>query len=514
MLGALLGALLLPARLASAQAVVPAGFSDRLVVGNLDSPVGMAFLPDGRVLVAEQKSAVLKLVIAGASPTVTPLLTVPEVQNSGEEQGLLGIAVDPGWPARAYIYVHYDHAGDSKIRVSRFTVTGDLEFTGDGSLAIAEGSRYDVLTDVPDVANNHNGGTLRFGPDGMLYASFGEDNTPCAAQDTVSLRGVILRLDVSGLPSTAGGPAPKALITPPDNPFVSRPDPNARLVWAYGLRNPFRFHIDPPTGDLYIADVGAARWEEVDRAPSGGLNFGWPHREGPIATGTACSDPNTAFTPPIYAYDRAGAGEASVIGAGLYRRPATGSERFPAAYDGDYFFNDYYTGMLRRLKYDGSSWSLAPAVPGQPSASDWGRGFETVSDWAIGPTGALWYCRQFDDTYQPVTGEIRRIAYTGSTGTPPAPPVAVLYGPSVSPAIGSATLSFNLLHPAVVTLRLYDAFGRRVRTLIDGESRDAGATPVDWDGRDDKGRNAPAGVYVVRLDVEGGHYGQRFALFR
>ena len=117
------------------------------------------------------------------------------------------------------------------------------------------GGEYGAL---PDLAAKHNGGTLRFGPDGMLYVGLGDDDSPCRAQDLTKLQGKILRLDVSSLPA-GGGPAPRyAMLTPPDNAFVAHADSAARLVWALGLRNPFSFTIDAPTGCLVIGDVGNA----------------------------------------------------------------------------------------------------------------------------------------------------------------------------------------------------------------------------------------------------------------
>src|SRR5207249_382708 len=118
-------------------------------------------------------------------------------------------------------------------------------------------------------APNHNGGTLRFGPDQCLYDSMGEDASGCVAQDDSSLRGVIMRLDTSRLPSTPGGPAPLDAITPPNNPQIGAINLKTRLIDAYGLRNPFRFAIDPLDGTLYIGDVGQSTYEEVDRQPVG-----------------------------------------------------------------------------------------------------------------------------------------------------------------------------------------------------------------------------------------------------
>jgi glucose/arabinose dehydrogenase len=603
--GAAAVSLALGAAVAGSQGVVPSGFSDQQMVPGLDNPSGMAFLPDGRLLVIEQLTGIVRLVRLGSTTTVDSIFTVPELVSGGE-QGLLGIAVDSNWPFRNYIYLYYDHAGDAKIRITRYLVVGDILFAGSGDLAISSTSAYHLLVDIPDNAPNHNGGTLRFGPDGKLYVSIGEDATPCAAQDTVSLRGVILRLDVSRLPNLPGGPAPKGLIAALGNPFAAHPDSNARLVWALGLRNPFRFHIDMPTGDLFIADVGERHWEEVDIASTGGLNFGWPHYEGPAVMTISCPDQNSNFTPPIHAFDRTGF-TAAIIGAGLYRRPTTGSDRFPSFYDGDYFFSEYYTGFMRRLTGSGNAWTIAPQAAGQPDPTNWGTGFAHVSDWAIGPSGALWYCKQSDAAYAAGTGEIRRLVYApgstpsiasvqaaagtdgtsatirwltdvpadsrvdygvapgtldrsvrqgtydldhtvflsglepeteyfyrvssaGTTGgtsvfpdpqnapndflTLPLPGTTQLLAPFPSPAVGGATLPYDLYGSAAVTLRLYDMRGRLVRTLIAGATRSGGANAEAWDGRDDDGHEAPAGVYVVRLGVGGGHFERRFALIR
>jgi glucose/arabinose dehydrogenase len=346
----------------------------------------------------------------GAIGPTDPVGTVTNVNTSGGERGLLGIAVDPQWPARPYIYTHSTHTGSpSRIRISRFTLSGDLAGTGNRTLAMDAASRYDLVTSIPDNANNHNGGTVRFGPDGMLYVSLGEDAQPCAAQDTSSLRGVILRLDVTRLPEGPGGPPPAALITPAGNPFPNG-SLNARVIWAYGLRNPFRFHIDPVTGALFIADVGQDSWEEADFAPQAGMNFGWPIREGNAAYNGACAAVGS-LTAPILAFDHDEG--SSVMSAGVYRRPPTSRNGFPLGYEGDYFCSDYYTGFMWRMKRTGTAWAVAPAVPGQPSSTHWGSGFETVSDYLVGADGALWYCSQSG-------GQVRRVVSTTADTMAPA----------------------------------------------------------------------------------------------
>ena len=497
---------------ASAALAVPEGFDEELVVSGLDRPAGMAFLPDGRLLVVELKTARVRLVVGDSLAAIDPVVTVPDVRNDFFERGLLGIVVDPGFPGRPYVYVHCNDDDALVVRVTRFTVGGDLTLTGNGSLTIDPASRHDVIASVPDNDDRHNGGTLRFGPDGMLYASFGEDHGGCAAQDTSGLRGVILRLDVSRLPPGPGGPPAPDLVTPPGNPFATG-GLNARLIWAFGLRNPFRFGIDPVDGTLYIGDVGQLTWEEVDRAPVGGLDFGWSRHEGFALFNASCAL-TLPHTPPIHAYSRI-TSSASVICAGAYRAPAGAARPFPPEYEGDVFFSDYYDGFLRRLTGSGDAWAIAPPVPGQPGPDVWAAGLGAVSDYLVGPDGSLWYCRQYTNPFAP-TGEIVRIVSTASTDVTGAtvPPRVRFDAPCPSPARGVARLSYTLPAPAEVGLVVLDLGGRVVRRLVPPAVEAAGTRERVWDGHDDHGRAAPAGVYLAVLSVAGERLERRVALVR
>src|SRR5262249_38497051 len=147
----------------------------------------------------------------------------------------------------------------------------------------------------------------------------------------------------------------------------------SKLVWAYGLRNPFRFHIDDPGQQVLISDVGENTWEELDLAATGGLDFGWPMREGPNSTGTVCSG-TPAPTVSIAWSDHTDG--AVIISAGVYRVPASGTWRFPSEYEGDAFFLDYYTGFMRRLHGSGTTWAVATPVAGQPTADHWAEGLD------------------------------------------------------------------------------------------------------------------------------------------
>ncbi|MGH7730004.1 MAG: PQQ-dependent sugar dehydrogenase [Candidatus Eiseniibacteriota bacterium] len=489
---------------------LPDHFSDDTLCTGMDQPVGMALLPDGRMLVVEKASARIRLIVKGRFAASDPILTVPEVEGEILEQGLLGIAVDPGWPVRPYIYVHYTHAASAFIKLSRFTVQGDTGFHATGDLWIDPASRYDVLADIPDNTPFHNGGTLRFGPDGMLYDSIGDDNTPCQAQDLTVLAGKILRLDVSGLPAGGGGPPAKSLITPADNPFASHPNANARLVCHYGLRNPFRFAIDPITGDMLIGDVGEVSREEVDFVSGFGRNMQWPIYEGDVPGPTTCAGvDSTSWVDPIYAYDR-DQGRAVTAGV-IYRALAGASIPFPAEYDGDVFFSDTYDSWLRRMKRSGDTWALAPA-PGQPNPTDWGLwwGLSVTADWLQAPDGSLYYCRISPP-------QIRRIWYTNPNAASlsvPAPgvPRLELRAPFPSPSRAGVTFDYAVTVEGPASLTIHDVAGRSVRTLVDRERETVGSHRVTWDGRDASGRRARPGVYRARLDASGRVLERRLAL--
>ncbi len=502
-----------PAPAHAGAANLPTGFTDQSMASSLDEPTGIAEVPDPssfttrRVLFTEQRTARVGLIVGTSVFTVG---TVPSVASIEMERGLLGIVVDPGWPARPYVYVHCtDARSGHSIAISRFTLTGDLAYATDGALQFDPATRYDLRADFPDNAPNHNGGSVRFGPDGRLYVGLGDDASGCPAQDLTVAVGKILRLDVSRLPAGPGGPAPFALLTPADNPFVSSADSIARLVYVEGLRNPFRFTIDAPTGELVIGDVGQDAWEEIDLAGTAGMDMGWPFLEGRDAYSTCGLNAPAPLTAPIATLEHP-TGEA-IIGGPRYRRPATGAVRFPAAYDGNIFFLDYYGGMMRRLAMGVDTWFYLAAA-GQPDSTDWGTGFEGVSDVIELSDGSLWYCRQTQGIN--VSGEIRRIVYTDTVSTPPSTSDLLLRTPYPNPSRAGAIVSWTQPRAARVTLTVFAPDGRRVRALLAGLTLGAGPQQAAWDGCDDVGRAQVSGLYFVRLDVGGEQRNVRLALRR
>ncbi len=487
----------LPARASQ----LPDRFVDQLIAQGLNEPTGIAFLPDQRVLVIERAGAV-RFIAEGKLGAVDPLFVCDSVEASGD-RGATGIVVDPRWPVKPYVYVYYD-ATDNTCKIVRYRVGGDLSISSSLYLTVDPASRYNVIHDIPDLTTFHNGGSLRFGPDSMLYAALGEDGNACASQDTTTLRGVVIRIDVRGLPDGPGGPPDRNLLVAAGNPLAAHPIVNARLVWATGLRNPFRFHFDPANGKIYLADVGLESFEEVDELVTPMSNYGWPYFEGPATYVTNCNG-NTAgpnLKPPIYAYDRIGF-TAAIIGGGIYRQTSCSRCNFPSEYEGNYFFSDYYEGFLRRLKFDGANWALAPVVSGQPSAQDWGLGFDEVSDYLEGADGGLWYARMGIE-YAPYSGEIHRIYYepVHTDVDDPGSTRVQFAAPYPSPSHGSVSLQYELPRTARVDLDILDAQGRRVKRVTDGAIESPGVHHGVWDGSGPDGLPAPPGVYLGRLKVD------------
>ncbi|PPS90567.1 PQQ-dependent sugar dehydrogenase [Streptomyces sp. MH60] len=292
-------------------------------VARAENPTAGAAGPKDTVWIAERAGTVRVLDGDGLGD---PVLDISDETTTDGERGLLGMAFDKDF---AHLYLSYtDLQGTSTI--DEFAVQ-------DGT--VQEGTRRTVLTqEQPE--SNHNGGDIEFGPDGHLYIAFGDGggggDPEGNGQRLDTLLGKLLRIDPQG-----GDP----YAIPEDNPFAG--DPNAKgEIWAYGLRNPWRFSFDADSGDLLIADVGQSDWEEIDWAPAssaGGENYGWSRMEGthPFRGGTEPAN----HVPPIHEYDRTGLG-CSVTGGYVYRGEAI------ADLEGQYVYSDYCDGTLRSLEIE------------------------------------------------------------------------------------------------------------------------------------------------------------------
>jgi glucose/arabinose dehydrogenase len=475
---------------ASAAVTLPPGFrTEHVVQGPFDGePVGFAFLPDERILLIERATGNVRLAKVGASSSHV-LLRIPDVNGAAQERGLLGVAVDPAWPARPHLYFHYTHA-DSFSRIVMYTASGDLDDSSSTDLSLAD--PYFLLTDVRDSSGVHNGGTLRFGPDGMLYASFGDDATSCSAQELESPLGKILRLDPSALPGVGPGPPAKATITPADNPFPAAGD-WGRLVWSWGHRNPFRFTIDPVTGDAFVGDVGWRWFEEIDVVPAAGtgLNYGWPQLEAdrPVTEFGDCGA-GREFTAPIVVLAH-GVPPISIVGGPVYRAVPGRAGSFPPGARGNLFFLEFFSGDIHRLRRRGSDWSFVPG-PGR-SDSVWASGFPIMSDFQEGPDGALWLLAMGFGNGLPAG--LHRISSTRTVTAAPFPDDLRV---QPNPTRDGATIVVPAGSDGDWSLSILSVDGRRVRTISGSRAPPA---VVHWDGRTDRGSTAAAGVYALELRV-------------
>jgi glucose/arabinose dehydrogenase len=328
----------------------PARIHFQQVTGGLSSPIGITNAGDGsgRLFIIE-RSGRIRIVKDGVLLT-TPFLDIQSAVKSGGEQGLLALAFHPSYSSNGFFYVAYtapsldpeDETG-SILTLERYTVSAVPDVADDASAS-------PVLTIDHPAQANHNGGTLGFGPDGFLYWSTGDGggggDPGENAQDLTELLGKILRLDVDSA-------SPYAV--PASNPFSSSPNVNTKLIWAYGLRNPWRMSFDRVTGDLYIGDVGQNLWEEIDYQPAsnpGGENYGWDMYEANDAYNPPFEGPYdpTGKTFPVASYDHDQG--CSVTGGHVYRGAA-----FPSLV-GRYFYGDFCSGRIFSMYNDpDSGWS-------------------------------------------------------------------------------------------------------------------------------------------------------------
>lgn len=317
------------------------------VGGGFTSPVFIGSAGDGsqRLFVVEQPGRIRILRNGVVQPA--PFLDITSRVQCCGEQGLLSVAFPPDFAASGRFYVYYVDRS-SFLVIARFRVGASPD--------AADPSSDTVLLRIDHTfASNHNGGQLAFGPDGYLYLGTGDGGgggDPLGnGQNTGALLAKLLRMDVST----------DAYTVPSSNPFVNRSGTRPE-IWAYGLRNPWRFSFDRATGDLYIADVGQDTYEEVDFQPSGsagGQDYGWNVMEGfHCYAQPACTQ--TGLTLPVTEYLHQN-GDCSVTGGYVYR-----GGRYPAI-QGFYLYADYCTGRIRALSRVGSVWQssvlLAPGFP-------------------------------------------------------------------------------------------------------------------------------------------------------
>ncbi len=463
------------------------GFVTDAVATGLTLPTVFAMAPDGRVFIGEKSGRVR--VLKNGALLATPFYTVAPVNNY-HDRGLIGLTLDPNFAVNGYVYLSYTYdndpanvPGNKTAQVVRLTAAGDVADPASkvvllgsvtGSAATPSCEQLDLAADcIPSDYDSHSIGNIKFGPDGMLYVATGDgasyatvDSRALRAQSADRLAGKILRVN----PASGQGL--------PDNPFtVCNPACNLAAtrskVWAYGVRNDFRFNFRPDNGAIISGDVGWDTWEELD-APTRGANLGWPCYEGAnqqpgYAAFSQCQALYAAgaATPPIYQWDHA-AGTAAAVGGAL-----TGNNGYSGAYRNTYFFADYAVDMLYTAKLDSGN----HIVPGSVSVFT-GAAAGPV-DIEIGPNDGDVYYLAIN------AGELRHVRYVGENR----PPVAVA-GADKLAGLTPLTVNFNSTgsnDPDPGQAITYDwDFG-------DGSAHSAAANPMHT--------YAANGTYTVRLWV-------------
>ena len=311
---------------------------------------------DERLFVVEQDGRIQITTPAGIT-NPSPFLDISgPVNSSSNEQGLLGLAFHPDYATNGHFFLNYTRSDDATV-ISRFTVDG-------ADPDLADASSEVVYMTIPQPYTNHNGGCLRFGPDGYLYIGTGDGglfgDPGNRSQDPQELLGKMLRIDVDG----------PAYSIPADNPWAGSAD-TLPEIWQFGLRNPWKYSFDSETGDLWIADVGQNAWEEIDFQPAtstGGENWGWRCYEGDVIFNSSGCGGASEYDFPAFVYDHFSGG-LSVTGGFVYR----GELNHQLV--GHYVFADYVTGRWWTMKWNECSndWDVFPQGIVQSDISTFGE---------------------------------------------------------------------------------------------------------------------------------------------
>ncbi|MEP6986243.1 MAG: PQQ-dependent sugar dehydrogenase [Chloroflexota bacterium] len=346
----------------------PAGFQWSSVADGFDSPIGIVSANDGTGrLFAWEQSGKIWTISKDGEVGLDPFIDIgdkfpPAVTQGGyTEQGLLGVVFDPHYKDNGLFFIHYTDM-KANTNIARYKVSSDPEK--------ADPNSAQIILQVNQPFPDHKGGQIAFGPDGYLYIGLGDGGNPDDplrnGQNRNTLLAKLLRIDVNGTPYKV----------PADNPFVGQADAKPE-IWAYGLRNPFRFSFDKQTGDLYIGDVGQWDYEEVDFQPAGskgGQDYGWsayqgmhPHIKQPLPVD------ESSLTLPVLEY--AHTEGCAIIGGYIYRGTALPSM------NGIYLYGDYCNGRI---------WAATHTVDGKWQSYLWMQTDHVITSFGQDEAGELY----------------------------------------------------------------------------------------------------------------------------
>jgi glucose/arabinose dehydrogenase len=450
-------------------------------------PIFLTHPGDGtnRLFVVQQTGLIMVFNNDPATASVSTFLDVSgKLSAKGGEEGLLGLAFHPQFATNGVFFINYTAPNPLRTVVAKYHVSA-----ANPSVADTAG---EVVLEVNQPYTNHNGGMLAFGPDGYLYIGMGDGGSGGDPQNNgqslTTLLGKILRIDVNSQSQNY------KYVIPPDNPFVGNFNGYREEIWAYGLRNPWRFSFDRTTGLLWAGDVGQSDWEEVDIIERG-KNYGWR-----IMEGFSCYEPHTGcdktgLTLPVVSYSHT---EGQAITGGYVYRGSLCPDLV-----GTYLYGDYGTRRVWRLKTEAGSvisdslLFLAPSLISSFGEDNSGELYVTsyssttstqiyrfdqttptwVQEGGLHPEG-FHLEQNFPNPFNPATS----IRFT----------VGVVSGQSPAPRSTAGPVTSN------VRMAVYDLLGREVAMLVDGE-KEPGTYEVSFDGS-----NLPSGVYIYKL-IAGGY---------
>ena len=443
-------------------------------------PVALEHAGDGsgRLYVVERRGTISAFENRDDVSSADPFLDIQDRVSTGGELGLLGLAFHPNYAENGSFYVYYTTATDAgqRSRVSRFARSSE-----DPTRAAPESET--ILLEVPQPADTHNAGDLAFGPDGMLYGAIGDGGQdPEDAQDLTNLLGTLFRIDVD---ATSGG---RPYGIPADNPFAGNDEGYREEIYAYGLRNPWRFSIDGETGTLWAADVGDDAYEEVNQIAKGG-NYGWPIMEGPDCNEADGCD-QSGLTLPVHTY-RTGSVGRSITGGHVYRGSSAPGLR------GAYVYGDFVLGSVWKLEEDGEGAYADQklSLSAFPSVVAFGEDAHRelyVLDYSSG-------------------GIYRFTESTSISAEPdaPLPDETRLEMVGQNPFQQQTELAFTVPRRTRVDVAIYDVLGRRVATLFTGEARAGETQRVTFEAG-----SLPAGTYFCWMRADGATRTRVLALTR
>ena len=445
---------------------------------NFTRPVDLQNAGDGsdRIFVVEQRGLIHVFENDSSILSTDIFIDLQDtVNDAGSEEGLLGLAFHPNYKQNGYFYVNYTDTSPRRSVIARYQVSENDSNKADPT------SEF-VLLEFNQPENNHNGGQLAFGPDGYLYIAAGDGGGAGDqhgeignGQDRTTLLGSILRIDVDNTENDLN------YAIPDDNPFVGNQNNYREEIFAYGLRNPWRFSFDKETGWLWAGDVGQGDYEEVNIIESGN-NYGWR-----IMEGLHCYNPEecdqTGLTLPIWEYPH-GTGY-SITGGYVYYGANVPELK------GKYIYADYVTSWIWSLTYDGINAADNDTLAQSPY---------NISSFGIDESDELYIC-----TFNGVSSQIYRftptVTSTVSKGDNNTLSEFQLGDNYPNPFNPGTHIPFTLHSPAEVKITIFDINGRIIKELNNGTYQ-TGNHSVYWNGKNQNNQLQSSGIYFCQMIVD------------